>query len=126
MKQGLTRSLIEVAPGFVSSSEDDSEVLQHMASWMVESAKAGETEPFAAIFEIVEHYIIFEGEEVKNLLIVGLLENLKNLSSWQDLDYAIFEQWLGPETHVAWRWLEKKWQGKQSLASASGQQQEPN
>jgi hypothetical protein len=83
---------------------------------LIDCIQAQKTERFEALFGVVERGVI-EGEpETQEFLIVGLLENLKNLASWQDLDYAIFESWLGPETHIAWRWLEKKWLGKNSLA----------
>jgi len=32
MKQGLTRSLIEVAPGFQTVSDDDSMILEHFVA----------------------------------------------------------------------------------------------
>ena len=35
---------------------------------------------------------------------------------WSNLDYAVFDPWLYSETMVAWRWLEKRWQGESSLA----------
>jgi hypothetical protein len=82
----------------------------------VEQVKNNQTERVAAFFDRVEHQIIYGSDEVRQMLIVGLLENLKNKASIQNLDYAVFEPWLGAETHVAWRWLEKRWRGSTSLA----------
>ena len=84
--------------------------------YLVDCARKGRTEEFDAFFALVEDKIIFSEPEVRERLIIELLEELKNQASVSDLDYVVFENWLGPETHLAWRWLEKKWQGKKSLA----------
>ena len=78
-----------------------------------------ETQRFQEFFDCVEHELIYSKREIQDRIIIDLLEGLKNQSIWRDIDYVIFENWLGPETHVAWRWLEKKWQGKTSLAGAT-------
>jgi hypothetical protein len=88
---------------------------------LLDGVQKGETSRFQDFFDCVEQELIFGSRETQDVLIINLLEGLKNQASLRDIDYAIFENWLGPETHVAWRWLEKKWQGKTSLAdSASG------
>jgi hypothetical protein len=88
---------------------------------LLQGVQDGETDRFQDFFDCVEQELIYGSRETQDALIVHLLEGLKNQASLRDIDYAIFENWLGPETHVAWRWLEKKWQGKTSLAdSASG------
>ena len=84
--------------------------------YLIECVQRAKTEEFEAFFAFVEDRIIFSEPEARDQLVVDLLEDLKNASSMRDLDYVVFENWLGPETHLAWRWLEKKWQGKQSLA----------
>ena len=95
--------------------------MHEMVEYLVNSVRSGKTQNFESFFAIVENLIIFSEPEDRKRLIVDLLEDLKNYSSLCDLDYIIFEDWLGPETHLAWRWLEKKWQGKKSLADhASG------
>lgn len=90
--------------------------LSVLARYLVDYARQDKTESFEQLFSIVENGVIEGNPETREFLIVELLESLKNFSSWQDLDYEIFEPWLGPETHIAWRWLEKKWLGKTSLA----------
>ena len=88
---------------------------------LIDHAQKQETGWFQEFFDCVEQELIFGNRKEQDALIIELLEGLKNQASLRDIDYAIFENWLGPETHVAWRWLEKKWQGKTSLAdSASG------
>ena len=89
--------------------------------FLIEKVQRKETDSFEGFFQYVEQQLIFADREVSERLVVELLEGLKNQSSLRDIDYAIFENWIGPETHVAWRWLEKKWKGKTSLRdTASG------
>jgi hypothetical protein len=70
-------------------------------------------------FQAVEDHLIYGEEDVKAMLTVDLIENIKNHCSWANFDYEYFEPWLQPEAYRVWRWLEKKWQGKQSLADAA-------
>ena len=87
--------------------------------YLLSCVEENRTTEFDDFFAFLEDRIIFTEPEVRNQLIVDLLEDLKNQCSLRDIDYAVFENWLGPETHIAWRWLEKKWQGKKSLAAKS-------
>jgi hypothetical protein len=92
------------------------EILEVVARTVVERYQNQQLNGFDLLFSNVEHHIIWNTPEDRQWLIVNFLEVLKNVSSWADVDYQVFEQWLGPESHVAWRWLEKRWQGNHSLA----------
>jgi hypothetical protein len=92
------------------------EILEAVARRLVERYQARSFEGFETVFSRVEERIIWSTPDLRQWIIVNFLEVLKNVSTWSDLDYVVFEQWLGPESHVAWRWLEKRWQGSQSLA----------
>ena len=89
---------------------------------LVHSLLAGirnqQTTGFDSVFAKVEHHMIWNSPEIRQWLIINFLEALKNVATWSDVDYEVFEQWLGPETYVAWRWLEKRWRGNRSLADA--------
>jgi hypothetical protein len=98
-------------PGLQSASS-----MRDIVLHLIECVQQSRTESFDAFFSFLEEQIIYSEPEIRQMLIIELLEDLKNQSSICDLDYVIFENWLGPETHIAWRWLEKKWQGKKSLA----------
>jgi hypothetical protein len=103
-------------PGLVVANS-----FEDIVVYLVQKVQIQETDSFETFFDYVEQQLIFADREAANRLIVDLLEALKNQSSLHDIDYAIFENWIGPETHVAWRWLEKKWKGKTSLRdTASG------
>jgi hypothetical protein len=94
------------------------EVLGQLAHALVAAIRNEQTSAFESVFARVEHHMIWNSPEIRQWLIVNFLETLKNVATWSDLDYEVFEQWLGPETHVAWRWLEKRWKGNRSLADA--------
>lgn len=113
--EAVVSQITSAIPGYHSNATDPAQELYEAAECLVKYVKAGRTSGFDRIFDTVEQGIIWGAPEIRELIITGFLESLKNISAWQDLDYVIFESWLGPETHVAWRWLEKKWQGK-SLA----------
>jgi hypothetical protein len=110
----------ELSVTFFSTAELDGlapeEILEAVARRLVERYQARSLEGFDTVFSYIEQRIIWSTPDLRQWLIVNFLEVLKNVSAWSDLDYAVFEQWLGPESHVAWRWLEKRWQGSQSLA----------
>lgn len=95
------------------------QVFDALAHDLVAGIRNQQTSGFDNVFAKVEHHMIWNSPEIRQWLIVNFLETLKNVATWSDLDYEVFEQWLGPETHVAWRWLEKRWQGNRSLADAA-------
>ncbi|HEY7161179.1 MAG TPA: hypothetical protein VH815_07960 [Acidobacteriota bacterium] len=94
------------------------QIFNALAHTLVAGIRDQQTAGFDNVFNKVEHHLIWNPPEIRQWLIVSFLETLKNVSTWSDIDYEVFEQWLGPETHVAWRWLEKRWQGNRSLADA--------
>src|SRR5262245_32135032 len=89
-----------------------------LANTLVTRIQNKQTTGFDNVFDRVEHHIIWNSAEIRQWLIVNFLETLKNVATWRDVDYEVFEQWLGPETYVAWRWLEKRWRGNRSLADS--------
>jgi hypothetical protein len=105
--------------GLAPESDNPAAAHAALAGAVVNSYLQGNVSNFPAVFETIEKQVIYGDEEEQRLVIVEFLENIKNYSVLNDLDYAVFEEWIGPETHQAWRWLEKHWQGKRSLASAA-------
>lgn len=89
-----------------------------LAHTLVAGIRNQQTAGFENVFAKVEHHLIWNSPEIRQWLIVNFLETLKNVATWSDIDYEVFEQWLGPETYVAWRWLEKRWRGNRSLADS--------
>jgi hypothetical protein len=103
-------------PDLSSDGAAASVVLQRIVQRLIECLRSNQTQSFEPFFERLEHHMIYGDPELRNLLLLHVLEQLKNITASEDIDYAAFEQWLQPETMVAWRWLEKRWQGKGSLA----------
>ena len=94
------------------------QVFDSLAHALIVGIRTQQTSSFDNVFAKVEHHMIWNAPEIRQWLIVNFLETLKNVATWSDVDYEVFEQWLGPETYVAWRWLEKRWRGNRSLADA--------
>jgi hypothetical protein len=86
------------------------------ARHIVDSFKAGKTGSFPAVFQLIERLIIEGDEEVRDLAIVGLLEDVQNIASWRDFGSEVFTRWLEPNSRAAWYELKKVWAGKNSLA----------
>jgi hypothetical protein len=95
------------------------QLFETLANLLVARIRNQEISGFDNVFAKVEHHLIWNSAEIRQWLIVNFLETLKNVAIWADVDYEVFEQWLGPETYVAWRWLEKRWRGNRSLADAA-------
>src|SRR5262245_26005158 len=113
MENSLSNTIAQLQehlPGLESAKS-----FHEIVVFLIASVQNNKTAEFESFFAFLEQQIIFSEPQERDEIIVGLLEDLKNESSLRDLDYVIFENWLGPETHIAWRWLEKKWQGKKSL-----------
>lgn len=110
---------LQLALGVPAEGVTGPEQCAFLAEALVDRYRSGDFSRFPAVFETVERYLIFGSDKDQSLVIVGFLENVKNRAVLTDLDYVVFEEWIGPETFQAWRWLEKHWQGKRSLASAA-------
>lgn len=84
------------------------ELARHLAA----RAHANETHGFDVLFQTVEAALDEPRAEVRNLVIVGLLEDLQDVSvnSGVALDYWL--PWLGPETRSSWTALQRFWAGE--------------
>ena len=82
---------------------------------VVKRIKNGEEEGLKEFFEAVENIITFGDEESKQLIIVGLLEDLQNISGSEGIDYYTnFNQWLKSETKKEWDFLIYIWESDDS------------
>ncbi len=76
------------------------------------SFKAGKVDGFEPVFAEVERQLATASPEVRDLIIVGFLEDLQNLSLNGNVPLAAWEPWLGNKTSEAWRVLEDFWLGR--------------
>jgi hypothetical protein len=118
-KNEIVAEIYTALSGEMPSPELQAEqVFDALAHNLLAGIRNQQTSGFDNVFAKVEHHMIWNSPEIRQWLIVNFLETLKNVATWSDVDYEVFEQWLGPETYVAWRWLEKRWRGNRSLADA--------
>ncbi len=81
----------------------------------VEKFARGETEEFAALFDAVEDMLQSEDDRVKDLAVVGLIEDIQNVASHRPHGYIVFVPWLGPRSREAWAEVDHAWDGVTSL-----------
>jgi len=91
---------------------NDIAVFAHFA---VDSFASGKTDCLPALFGAIESVLSDGEEEARQLAIVGFLEGVQNIASHRPFGYDAFVPWLGVNSIVAWRSLEKLWEGKASL-----------
>ena len=83
--------------------------------FIVEKFKQRETNDFGIFFDSVEMLIVNGDQDIKNLIIVGLLEGIQNNSGNENVDYHNgFNHWLKPETKKAWEELIFFWESDES------------
>ena len=85
------------------------------AHHVVDSYAAGRTSEFPAFFGAVEHLLSHGDHATRELIVIGLLEDLQNVASHRSFGYGVFLSWLGPASRAHWGALEAAWQGKTSL-----------
>jgi len=73
---------------------------------------SGEVEYFEIFFENVETIFTNADETVRNLIVVGLFEDIQNIGGKEIDYYRSFDQWLKPNSLKAWRTLIDFWEGK--------------
>jgi len=90
--------------------------IAEFAHFIVDSYKDGKTEKFPEVFKQIESYLVNGDEKVKEIISIGLLEDIQNIASHEEHGYEVFEKWLGPVSKKYWKEIEALWQGKSSLA----------
>ena len=88
--------------------------LGELAQHMVASMQADKTEQFDCVFDTVEMILGKASPETRDLIIVGFLEDLQNISLNGALGLNGWTSWLGTNTREAWDTLEALWSGRLS------------
>jgi len=70
----------------------------------------------ADVFAAIERELVAADGRMRNLLIVGLLEDLQNLSMSRGRDPDMWVKWMGPATLAGWRMVERLWSSSVSPA----------
>jgi len=67
-------------------------------------------------FSAVEELFVDGDSDVKQIAMIGILEDLQCLESWKPFGNKAFIPWLGPHSREAWNLVTQMWEGKSSLA----------
>lgn len=94
----------------------DSRWMAELGSHAVAQFEAGHIEEIRPAFRLAERLIASGSEEERHATIVGFLETIQNVASHRDHGAVVFEQFLGPNSRIAWSELNQVWKGKSSLA----------
>ncbi len=66
-------------------------------------------------FDLMEYWLKNGNESVRELVVIGFLEDLQNLASRQAFAKEAFIPFLGPKSREAWDELERFWGGKSNV-----------
>ena len=74
--------------------------------------REGKLDCFSALFDEVERSLTAADSEVRDMLVIGLLEDIQNISTWGKIDPDIGLPFLGPESRKGWFELIRMWHGR--------------
>jgi hypothetical protein len=77
---------------------------------------AGKTEEVQRAFDLMEQWLVNGNQKVRDVVVIGFLEDLQNVASWQPFGKKAFVPFLRPQSRDAWNEIERVWAGKSSLA----------
>ena len=93
----------------------DYNITSVFAEYLVDMYERGQTDDFAAIFSLIEQMIVDGTDESRSLIVVGVLESIRNISSHKRFGEKVFTTWMKPNTLQAWTEVARRWVGKSSL-----------
>ena len=112
--------LAAIVPGGVPDN-DLSEGLAYakagdLAHALVRDLRSGQTSYFDELFAQLELLLVGAGAlpELRDLLVVGLVEDIQNVSLNSDVALDLWEPWLGVATREGWNLIMDLWDGKVS------------
>jgi hypothetical protein len=118
----VVAQLLEAYPEFAGSwasfresdmfaPEEPYNHLGRLAEHLVAAMQAANTLGFDRLFGEVEKLLVVATPATRDLLIVGLLEDLQNLSMNRNVGLERWEPWLSGYTQQAWEMLISLWAG---------------
>ena len=115
------RSFAPLWRAFLEEWKDEREpplylALANAARHLVGQLKAGDTEKFQAVFDVVERWHLEGDTYVRTAASLGLLEDLQNTSLHEGTSPTAFEPWLRPESRRWWNKVDGYWTRGESLA----------
>ena len=89
--------------------------LTSLARHLIGQLKAGDTDKFPAVFDVVERWHLQGDAYVREAASVGLLEDLQNTSLHEGTAPMDFEPWLRAESKRWWDKVDRFWSRGESL-----------
>lgn len=94
-----------------------------LARWVADRMAVGDHECFPMLFDEVEALLSNANQELRDLLIVGLLEDIQNIATNRGINPDVVLPFLGPESRKGWFELIRLWHGPDG-AGWPGQKQD--
>jgi hypothetical protein len=82
-----------------------------LAQWVVDRMAAGEHDCFATLFSELEALLSNASPKLRDLLVVGFLEDIQNVSTNRGIDPDVVLPFLGRESRRGWFDLIRLWHG---------------
>ena len=86
-----------------------------LAKFVVDSYGECEVEVVRGALDLVEEILEEPDPQARELLVVGLLEDIQIIGSNREFGASVFEPFLGPLSLAGWREIESMWEGKSNL-----------
>lgn len=107
---------------FLGECSDDKErpyyhLLGELVRHLSLKLQNGETENFAAVFQVIEDWHVYGDEYVRTAASIGFLEDLQNENLHEKTKPSDFEAWLLPESKRWWRKIERFWENGESIVA---------
>jgi hypothetical protein len=83
-----------------------------LAQWLVDRMEAQNTSCFPALFKDFEDLLASSDANRRDLLVVGFLEDVQNVSSNRKVNPDVVLPFLGPESRKGWFELVRSWHGQ--------------
>lgn len=85
--------------------------LGDLATHLLELDTRGQTAEFAAVFAVVETWLLEGDDYVRNAAVIGLFESLQNVAGWRKQGLVTIESYLQPISKKWWDNLSRYWDG---------------
>ena len=89
--------------------------IAELAHFVVDAYARGDTSCLPAIFDLAEELLRSGHPKQKEIVSLGLLEDIQTISSHHEFGPDAFVRYLGPLCRESWQQIARTWEDKQSL-----------
>jgi hypothetical protein len=90
---------------------DYNDITEFVHFVVIDLYPSGKIEEVQHAFDLMEYWLKNGSKGVRDLIVIGFLEDLQNLASRQPFSKEAFIRFLGPTSREAWDELERFWAG---------------